>query len=454
MAKTPRKAEQVEVADEETIDLLKRGQPVDTPLGKGVIEDIAIQAAKYGKRFELEPPLIQVRLDDPPEGEPELVHVCMCKLGLEQPAHEAIIRKEFGRLWPPLTDEVPEDTHMLMDIKKKETDEIRARFEKFSSTVHRVASAAIRERRQRRVYADYVQLAVRLTEPVIATMAEIYPGIVITGAEGLDLSEGAHVVLQSMPVDDRDGEVFLVLYSPDEDLLQHAMSTMDSRFMGHPGDEATGFTPTVYDPSALDNPELHQIRILPDSYLPKNPNYPSSITDTVWRPTVRQTPIRFYNTREGAFERKPGQEGRKEWPPTDRTNYATPDTVNPSDPEINPTYKRPKLGKDAYDPSMQWPDVEPTYDEKMEELRAELWKGYQGDREEKIPGYGNTLDIDFLAYFKAFVGRKELDPEDALKLLNYMVIKEDIGESVLRTWMQMQNNSFTLRDLRTHFTNQ
>jgi hypothetical protein len=447
-----RTAEQVEVADEDTIDLLKRGLHVNTPLGKGVIEDIAIQAAKYGKRYELEPPLIQVRLDDPEEGEPQVVHVCMCKLGLEQPSHEAIIRKEFGRLWPPITDEIPEDTHMLMDLNKKDTEDIRARFEKLSTSAHRVASVAIRERRQRRVYSDYVKLAVLLVEPVIATVKELTVGMVVTAVEGLDLSEGGHVVLNTLPVEGRDDDVYVVLYSPDADLLQHVTLDDDDKFMGHPGEEATGFTPTVYDPAALDSSELHQIRILPDSYLPKNPNYPSSITDTVWRPTVRQTPIRFYQTKEGAWERKPGQP-RGEWPPTDLTNYATPDTTNPDDPEVNPNYRPPKLGKDAYDPSMQWPDVEPTFDEKMEELRTELWRGYQGDREEKIPGWGNTLDLDFLAYFKAFVGKKELDPEEAFKLLNYMVIKEDIGEGVLKTWQQMLNNTFTLRDLRTHFTN-
>ncbi len=470
----------VDVSEDETIDLLQRGQSVETPLGSGVIEDIAIQAGKYGKRYELEPPLIQVRLDDPEDGKPDVIHVCMCKLGLDNPVHEAIISKEFGRLWPPITDDVQEDTHMLVDLKKKETDEIRARFEKLSSTAHRVASTAIRQRRQRRVYSDYAKLAIALVEPVVATMKELTPGMVITGAEGLNFGEGAHVVLQTLPVEGRDdSQMYLVLYSPDEDALQHMTAPGDSKFMGHPGEEATGltptveddfpgsappmggdppgFTPTVYDPSALGT-EQHQIRILPDSYLPKNPNYPSSITDTVWRPTVRQTPIRFYETKkEGAFDRKPGQE-RGSVPTGQDVNYATPDTVNPDDLELNPTYKKPLLGKDAYDPVIQQQitteeGAQPTFDEKMEELRAQLWAGYQGDREEKIPGWGNTLDLDFLAYFESFIGKKELDQEDAFKLLNYMVIKADIPESVLKTYQQMLNNSFTLRDLRTHFTN-
>lgn len=112
----------VEVPGDETFDLLRMGQQVETPLGSGVVKEIALQAARYGDRIELEPPAITVRLDDPAEGIPAEIVVCMCKLGLKNTKHEAIIRKEFARLWPPISDDVPKDIHMLMDLNKQQKD--------------------------------------------------------------------------------------------------------------------------------------------------------------------------------------------------------------------------------------------------------------------------------------------------------------------------------------------
>jgi len=437
----------VDVSGEETFDVLRIGQRVETPLGPGIIADIAVQASRYGDKIELEPPAITVKLDDPDPGEPDEVVVCMCKLGLEDSKHEAILRKEFGRLWPPITDEIPEDTHMLVDLNKKETEEVRSRFEKLSSNAHRVASVALRYRRQRRLYSDYVDLALHLAEPVIDEASNLSPGTVVTGLEGSDLNDGAAVVLQSLQLEgqeDADGRVFLVLYSPDKDLMRRLTIPEDAKFMGHDGGEATGFTPTVYDPVRLDSPELHPIRVLPDSYLPKNPNYPSSITDTVWRPTVRQTPIRYYKTREaGGFERRPDY---RSWPPVNHVNYPTPDTVNPPD-ETKPR----KRGQQAYDPAEQPLDVPPLEDEKMEALAMEFWTGYQQQREQKLPGHGSTLDFDILDYADIFQGRKELDNEQMLHLFNYMVQIGMFQPSMMKIYINHQNDKYTWKNIRTHY---
>jgi len=451
----------VDLSGDETFDLLQIGQRVETPLGPGVISNIGLQAARYGDRIELEPPAITVKLEDPEPGEPEEVTVCMCKLGLDDPKHEAIIRKEFARLWPPIEKEAPEDIHMLMDVKKKEEDmeKVRSRFEQQTMTAHRVASAALRHRRQRRIFQDFVKLALHIAEPAIEETTDLQPGTVLTGMEGVDLDE-AGVVLKKLTMKGPDGEeagqVYVLLYNPDSDTMRQLTVPGDSKFMGHDGPGATGVMPTVYDPQALDSSELHPIRLLPNTYLPQNPNYPSSITDTVWRPTIRQTPIRYYETEEafqepqkkeaGGFLRRPDYHDPQEWPPTSTVNYPTPDTVNP--PEKQRTRKR---GKDAYDPYDQTPDMDETVDKKMEELAMKFWGDYQHYREQKIPGKGNTLDIDIEDFADVFQGRSELSDDEMAQLFNYFVQIGMMEESLLHKYLMRQDEKFRQLNTRTHY---
>jgi len=436
--------EKIEMSDAETFDILQRGQHVDTPIGSGVITDIALQAARYGDRIELEPPAITVKLDDPEPNGPEEVTVCMCKLGLGDRKHEAIIRKEFARLWPPITDDVPEDIHMLMNNKEdnEALEKVRSRFEKQTATVHRVAAVALRNRRQRRVFQDYVELAIHLAEPIIDTVKKLSPGMVITGIEGVDTNDEAGVALKSFELnktgEDGDGQVYVLIYNPETDSVRQLTLPEANQFMGHDGGEATGYTPTVYDPDSLDSPELHPIRILPNSYLPKNPNYPSSITDTVWRPTVRVTPMRFYQTKEaGGFERKPKNV---------TLNYPTPDTVNP--PDKTKSYKR---GKELYDPRFQTPNMEAKVDQEMEDLAMEFWTAYQSYKEQKIPGKGNTLDIEINDFADVFQGHKDLDDEEMLQLFNYFVQIGMMDESLLRKYLMRQDEKYRQLNTRTHF---
>jgi len=444
----------VEVSDEETFDLLQIGQHVDTPIGPGVITKIGLQAGRYGDRVELEPPAITVKLDEPEPGDPDEVTVCMCKLGLNNPKHEALIRKEFARLWPPIEEKVPEDIHMLMDVNKKEEDmgKVRSRFEKQTLTAHRVASVALRYRRQRRIFQDYVKLALHFAEPAIDETGKLSPGTVLTGLEDADLGGEAGVVLKAIKLKGRDGEdagqVYVVLYSPDSDTMRQLTLPGDSKFMGHDGGEGAGFTPTVYDPAALNSSELHPIRILPNTYLPKNPNYPSSITDTVWRPTVRQTPIRFYQTKKeaGGFQRRPDYHDPQEWPPTSTVNYPTQDTVNP------PAKQRNRMrGEEAFDPNDQTPDMDEKTNQDMEDLAMKFWGDYQHYREQKIPGKGNTLDIAIEDFADVFQGRTKMDDDEMLQLFNYFVQIGMMDESLLHKYLMRQDEKFRQLNTRTHY---
>ncbi len=454
----------VDVAPSEVFDLLRRGQPVETPLGPGVVHDIGLQAAPYGKRIELEPPAITVRLDDPEEDQPQDVMVCMCKLGLEDKQHEAIIGKEFSRLWPPLTNEVAEDTHMLVDLDNKTTEEVRARFEEAVANVSRVASTGARYRQQRQLYADFVRLALDSGEAIIDEAGELDEGTVLEGLEGVNLGDGHAVVLQSLTLDEEDESkrAYLVLYSPDKDVLQQVSVPEENNFMGYDGGESSGFLPTVYDPAALDSPELHPIRILPNTYLPRNPNYPSTITDTVWRPTVRQTPIRFYETREAAYPTQPGYEhdtlGHGNPP---YVNFPSPDTLMPeekSNGEPNPQYKPHKVGPQAYDPAEQPLDVEPYEDKKMQELFEEFWTAYQLDRESKPMGKPGLMNMHLCTFMIPFAKAQgwekdgKFDVEEPLKLLNYMVQIGVIDKSLPEYFLTRYQRYLTGVDFRTQFT--
>lgn len=443
----------VEVSNEEVFDLLQIGQQVNTPLGPGVVTKIGLQAGRYGDRVELEPPAITVRLGEPEPGQPDEVTVCMCKLGLDDPKHEALIRKEYARLWPPIEENVPEDIHMLMDVNKKEEDmgKVRSRFEEHTLTAHRVASVALRHRRQRRIFSDYVELALHYAEPAIDEVSKIGPGTVLTGLEDAGLDE-AGVVLKSLKLKGKDGEdagqVYVLLYNPDSDTTRQLTLPEDSQFMGHDGGDATGFTPTVYDPAALDSSELHPIRLLPNTYLPKNPNYPSSITDTVWRPTVRQTPIRFYQTKKeaGGFQRRPDYHDPQEWPPTNTVHYPTRDTVNPPDKSRNRM-----RGEEAFDPNDQTPDMDEDTNQKMEDLAMKFWGDYQHYREQKIPGKGNTLDISVEDFADVFQGRLEKTDDEMMQLFNYFVQIGMMEESLLHKYLMRQDEKFRQLNTRTHY---
>lgn len=442
----------VEVSNDEAFDLLRIGQQVETPLGSGRIVDIAIQAGKYGDRIEMEPPAITVDLDKPPEDVPKRIVVCMCKLGLEDDKHEAIIRKEFHRLWPPLTDEIHEDAHMLMDLNKQdELDKVRSRFERHNLTAHRVASVGLRYRRQRQLFRDYAELALHLAEPTIDTVDELRPGMVVTALESVDMDNQLSVVLKSLGLEgagEDGGRVYVLLYNPEEDSLRQLTLPEDEKFMGHDGEEATGMTPTVYDPERLVSPELHPIRVLPNSYIPKSPNYPSSITDTVWRPTVRQTPIRFYETKKDAgFDRPPEAETDPPRLRIEGPNYPVPDTVNPPDPNRGP-YMR---GQQAFDPSEQTPDMEETVDQDMEDLAMGFWDAYQSYREQKIPGGPQTLNFDILDYADIFKSNKGMTDEEMGNLFAYLMRIGICAESLVRKYIMRMNDEARQVLWRTHF---
>lgn len=434
----------VDVANEDVFTLLKNGQEVDTPLGPGVIVDIEVQAGKYGDRIEMEPPVVTVQLDDPSDGDPDRIVVCICKLGLKDKEHEAIIHKEFARLWPPITDEIPEDTRMLVDVE----EEFKKKSSAFRERVAELSGGAASPEKVRQACAEYVHLSYALVPFRGAAISDLNPGVVVTDLEGFDLSGHPGIVLKSEP-SATTPTVHVVLYLPDTDDIKQVKVPSDASFVGVDAGEEIGVVPTVYDPERLHSPELHPIRTLPDSYLRRDPNYPSSITN-IWRPTLRVTPMRYYNTRQGGIPFKPENDPDKEphWPPEDYTNYPTPDFV-PQGPEM-PEYKSgPALYE--YDKSRRHPESvlnSIKENKKLADEAVDFWKEYQAAQPSDV-----HLKYDLHDFADMYAEEGNKSEEHMVDLLAYMYSMGLITMQALNGYIDHLATKATTLNTRTHFTN-
>lgn len=105
--------------DADTVErLLGIGDEVETDDGVGVITDITLNAADYNGEWQLEPPSIEVKLEDG-----TTVHTCICSLKIpEDDDATELLHQEYGRLWPAMQDEVPEDADSLIPEGDEEED--------------------------------------------------------------------------------------------------------------------------------------------------------------------------------------------------------------------------------------------------------------------------------------------------------------------------------------------
>lgn len=94
----------IEQNSDQVKELFGTGSRVMTPEGPGEIIGISLLAADYDGAVQLEPPRIEVLLDDGRE-----LHTCMCELDVGCEETNEFIKSEFDRLWPPMTDGVPDD---------------------------------------------------------------------------------------------------------------------------------------------------------------------------------------------------------------------------------------------------------------------------------------------------------------------------------------------------------
>jgi len=144
------------------------------------------------------------------------------------------------------------------------------------------------------MYQRYAQHVLRHGTYLESTIAAVQPGDVLTSLEGIRWGDQQGVVLD---VEDQQGGMLVTVWlTQSKETKQYRVpSDAASQARLPPEEESVN---TVYDPLMM-NYDLPPIRRLPDSYWPPDPNNPNMIQDTLWRPTVRRSPIfRFYQAGE------------------------------------------------------------------------------------------------------------------------------------------------------------
>jgi len=96
--------------------LLEIGTKVETDEGPGEVKSISLNAAEYGEDWQLEPPSIEVELENG-----EIIFTCICELVLPSDDEATkLLHAEYERLWPPIDEAVPEDAEMLIPEGQEE----------------------------------------------------------------------------------------------------------------------------------------------------------------------------------------------------------------------------------------------------------------------------------------------------------------------------------------------
>ena len=169
---------------------------------------------------------------------------------------------------------------------------------------------------------------------------------------------------------------------------------------------------------------------------------------------MRVTPVRFYNYRDAGFPFKPENDPAEErhWPPTDYTNYPTPDTVR-HEPTDQP---EPIFGIQlySYDPEKRHPGHEECFelaindDKKLQQLAEDFWKQYQAAQQHDV-----HLRPDVHDFADGFATQNDMDEHEISDLIAYMAAKGIFQRSTVDQFLDHQFTKNTTLNTRTHFNN-
>ena len=428
--------EYVEPLDEQAGDvftILSIGDSVTTENGPGVVTNIELHGADYGDgRKELEPPSITVKLD---ESEEEII-VCPCTLELnDAPSLTQLLHDEYDRLWPPV-EELPGEAETLIDDEKIENS--------------------------RKSYKKTYLFADKYATHVVTAQGALSPGMVLEDLEGVDVGEEGVVVVE---VSSEDGDKQSVtLYFPGLDETKTLSIPKDTTYRALDAPDPTKNVDTVYDMESLEESGgggEGYIRWVPDSWIPKNPNGPSSLSDALWRPTYRQyPPWRSYaKVRKGNktmakkrfVRRKKGDYGYSYGPDEEDNKKFEPFMSTPEWIEDSPVITEQDIVEEDWDPDLQ-PSPDRLYENPIAlfdpekspketyDLASLLWQEYQTYRHKKVPGVAQShSSFPFEEYCYIFMDNHDLSFKEMAEIWDYM---EEIGFITKRERLQW-NNSVT-----------
>jgi hypothetical protein len=283
-------------------------------------------------------------------------------------------------------------------------------------------------------------------------------GQTITALEGVDLEGNEAVVLSAKVLPAEDSRLVILFFPALGSVKEYRVPLASTVTVK----EETDYTipNSSVDELRLKSPERSQLPIrnnIPDSFYPTDPNYPSTITDVLWRPTMRRTPYpRFYNYQDPRKEKvmrrrnrnRPHFDNRRvqgQRKPRRKHAYypygpATPDTDTDRPRRYNFPTRRSVDGNPSFpppDPRVFDPDL---VTPELIKRAVAFWQGYQDKRHKVlsgIPGLGSRTGLPLEKWAVIFQKEHTLSTPAMDQLWHYMMGIDWVTASVYRNWQDL-----------------
>ena len=232
-------------------------------------------------------------------------------------------------------------------------------------------------------------------------------GTIITDMEGIDLGPEGAVVVEV-----KDGTMEVVRLDTHEYL---SVELGDIDFATEEPSQGEGTNPYLYDPDAMDSPEIDNIRTLPTYRGPRDPNNPSSITDVSWRP-------------ENYYKRHVNKYGGAN--PMRRRNADLYPSMDPiPHKETLPKQYHQDYGLPRRMRTERWEDGDEYKLEELIALATDFWRGYREKRMTLVPQRGDRQSMEVYQWGIMFMKRNDLDHTQMEELYRFMVDTDIIPQS-------------------------